>query len=193
MTPLDPRIHQALDGEIPRETLPPELRADVEALEAAARRLRATPDINSVAGRVMDEIRQAPVRMDRPRRLGAMWALAAAAAVVGILVVGRGRGPEGSLIGSEEGIADFVGHFPGAHSVEVVGSFNDWRPGTTALRDDDHDDVWRGALVLPAGQHQYMFVVDGERWVTDPLAGRYVDDGYGRQNAVLIVRPAVQR
>ena len=46
--------------------------------------------------------------------------------------------------------------------------------------------------MLPAGQHEYMFVVDGERWVADPLAGRYVDDGFGagRQNAVLIVRRA---
>ena len=45
---------------------------------------------------------------------------------------------------------------------------------------------------LPAGQHEYMFVVDGERWVPDPLAGRYVDDGFGegQQNSLLIVRPA---
>jgi hypothetical protein len=37
-----------------------------------------------------------------------------------------------------------------------------------------------------------MFVADGERWVADPLAGRYVDDGFGvgRQNSVLIVRRA---
>jgi hypothetical protein len=37
-----------------------------------------------------------------------------------------------------------------------------------------------------------MFVVDGERWVPDPLAGRYVDDGFGagRENSLMIVRPA---
>ena len=57
------------------------------------------------------------------------------------------------------------------------------------LRDDDHDGVWRAAVVLPVGQHEYMFVVDGEQWVTDPLAGRFVDDGFGRQNSLLIVRP----
>ena len=36
-----------------------------------------------------------------------------------------------------------------------------------------------------------MFVVDGERWVPDPLAGRYVEDGFGagRENSLLIVRP----
>jgi len=50
--------------------------------------------------------------------------------------------------------------------------------------------VWRATIVLPVGQHEYMFVVDGERWVADPNAGRYVDDDFGRENAVLIVRPS---
>ena len=60
------------------------------------------------------------------------------------------------------------------------------------LHDENHDGIWHGAVVLPAGPHEYMFVVDGERWVPDPLAGRYVDDGFGagRENSLLIVRPA---
>jgi hypothetical protein len=37
---------------------------------------------------------------------------------------------------------------------------------------------------LPAGQHQYAFVVDGARWVADPGAPA-VDDGFGRRNSVL--------
>ena len=92
-------------------------------------------------------------------------------------------------MGEEEGIAQFVARFPGARSVAVVGSFNDWRAGSIALEDRDHDGVWRGVVVLPAGTHEYMFVVDGERWVADPLAGRYVADDFGRENSLLIVRP----
>jgi len=34
-----------------------------------------------------------------------------------------------------------------------------------------------------------MFIVDGERWVADPLAGRYVADGFGRENSLIFVRP----
>ena len=37
-------------------------------------------------------------------------------------------------------------------------------------------------LALPAGQHQYAFVVDGARWVVDPGAPA-VDDGFGRRNS----------
>jgi 1,4-alpha-glucan branching enzyme len=93
------------------------------------------------------------------------------------------------MLSAHEGVAQFVARFPEAHSVAVVGAFNDWRPEATPLSDDDHDGVWDARVILPTGQHEYMFVVDGERWVPDPLAGRYVDDGFGRQNAVLVVRP----
>jgi hypothetical protein len=159
----------------------------------------------SVAARVMAEIRQNPARVEagsplrrsirwlgRPVtvRLRPAWTLALAAGLAAILLLPFG--PGGPVPGVTQGVAKFVGHFPGARSVEVVGSFNDWSRGALALNDDDHDGIWHADAVLPAGQHEYMFVVDGERWVPDPLAGRYVDDGFGegQQNSLLIVRPA---
>ncbi len=204
MTPIDPRLQQALDGERDPATLPAALREAYERLMAAAELLRELPDV-SVAERVMAEIRRPALApglaggarrlarwLGRSRavtvRLSPAWTLALAAALAAVVLVPVG---EPVAPGAEEGIAQFVGHFPGARSVEVVGSFNDWRRGALPLRDEDHDGIWHGAVVLPAGQHEYMFVVDGERWVADPLAGRYVDDGFGagRQNALLIVRP----
>lgn len=175
----------------------------VEAIEL----LKSTPRI-SVADRVMAEIRQLPAHPDargarrlgrwltRPHavtfRLRPAWTLALAAGLAAILLIPSGPPGELSRPGPAEGIAQFVGHFPGARSVEVVGSFNDWSRGLLPLRDDNHDGIWHGKVVLPAGQHEYMFVVDGERWVTDPLADRFVDDGFGagQENSVLIVRPA---
>jgi len=158
--------------------------------------LLKTPPAVSVEARVMAQIRQ----MDAPMTAGPIrvtrilpWlGLALAAGVAAILFISN-RNPQGALSASE-GMAQFVGQFPGARSVEVVGSFNNWSRGLLHLRDDDHDGIWHVAAVLPAGQHEYMFVVDGERWVTDPLAGRFVDDGFGagRENSVIIVRPVVQ-
>ena len=206
MSPIDPRLQEALDGERDPGELPADLGEAYARLISAAQLLAATPPA-SVAARVMAEIRQppppVPVQTDgpmhrmarwltRPRavtvRLRPAWTLALAAGLAAILLLPSALGP---TPGAAEGIANFVGHFPGAQSVEVVGSFNDWSRGTLHLSDDDHDGVWRGGAVLPAGQHEYMFVVDGERWVPDPLAGRYVDDGFGagQQNSLLIVRP----
>jgi len=206
MTVMDPRLQEALDGERDPATLPDGLREAYTRLTGAAELLREPPAV-SVADRVMAQIRReaaVPVVSTagaarrlarwfaRPRavtlRLRPAWTLALAAALAAVVLVPF---REGVTPSAEEGIAQFVGHFPGARSVEVVGSFNDWRRGALALRDEDNDGIWHGAVVLPAGQHEYMFVVDGERWVADPLAGRYVDDGFGagRQNALLIVRP----
>jgi len=206
MSPIDLRLHEALDGERGPGELPADLGEAYARLISAAQLLAATPPA-SVAARVMAAIRQPPVPVQtegpmrrlvrwlaRPRavtvRLRPAWTLALAVGLAAILslpfVAGFGRTP-----GAAEGVANFVGHFPGARSVEVVGSFNNWSRGTLHLSDHDHDGVWRGGTVLPAGQHEYMFVVDGERWVPDPLAGRYVDDGFGagQQNSLLIVRP----
>jgi hypothetical protein len=208
MTLIDPRLQEALDGERDPATLPAELLEAYTRVAAAAELLREPPS-GSVADRVMAEIRSgaatspspaAPAGagrrltrwLSRPRavtlRLRPAWTLALGAALAAALLL---PGGPSAAPGAEEGIAQFVGHFPGARSVDVVGSFNDWRRGALSLRDEDHDGIWHGAVVLPAGQHEYMFIVDGERWVVDPLAGRYVDDGFGggRQNALLIVRP----
>jgi len=47
--------------------------------------------------------------------------------------------------------------------------------------------VWSTIVVLAPGSYEYMFIENGERWVTDPLAARTRDDGFGSKNAVLDV------
>ena len=204
---IDPRLHEALDGERDPAELPADLRESYARLHGAAQLLEAVPPL-SVATRVMAEIREIPLEaraggpalrlgrwLSRPRavtvRLRPVWTLALAAGLAAILLLPSGPGGAPTP-GDREGVARFVGHFPGARSVEVVGSFNDWSRGALHLQDDDHDGIWHGDAILPAGQHEYMFIVDGERWVADPLAGRYVDDGFGagQENSLLIVRPA---
>ena len=69
MSTIDPRIHQVLDGEIQREALPPELRRQVELLEAAAALLAAAPKAESVEQRVMAALR----RPAAPRRSRLVW------------------------------------------------------------------------------------------------------------------------
>lgn len=200
MNPLDPRIHEALDGEREASALPEELARAVRPLERAVALLAAHVPGPSLEGRVL-----AAIRAPAPRRGGRLvqwlvtphsitfhvrpvWSVAFAAVVAVLTLFPTGHhGPD---IGEHEGIAQFVGRFPGARSVSVVGSFNDWRDGSIALEDIDHDGVWRATVVLPTGAYEYMFVVDGERFVPDHLADRLVADDFGRENSVVIVRPA---
>ncbi|MBM4345615.1 MAG: glycogen-binding domain-containing protein [Deltaproteobacteria bacterium] len=78
-----------------------------------------------------------------------------------------------------------------AKSVLLSGSFNDW--GNTAgnadpMLDPDGDGTWVTEKKLPAGVHQYKFVVDGS-WMADKANPNQVPDGFGGSNSVLEVAP----
>jgi hypothetical protein len=199
MNTIDARIHQVLDGELPIDALPAELRHRVQAIRGAAHLLAVPAPGPSLESRIMAEIRRPATPFTRRMaswlaaphavtfRVRPVWSVAFAAAVAVFTVFfARDAGPQ---LGEHEGIAQFVGRFPNARSVHVVGTFNDWRPGTIALQDLDNDGVWTATVVLPTGTYEYMFVVDGERWVPDHLADRLVADDFGRENSVVIVRP----
>jgi hypothetical protein len=79
----------------------------------------------------------------------------------------------------------YVPTTPSVGRVAIAGSFNDWNPSSTPLL--RKNGVWVTILVLPPGSYEYMFVEDDTRWVTDPLADRTREDGFGGENAVLDV------
>jgi Glycogen recognition site of AMP-activated protein kinase len=74
---------------------------------------------------------------------------------------------------------------PSVQKVTVVGSFNNWDPEAMPLRREN--GVWSTILVLAPGSYEYMFLENGARWVTDPLAVETRNDGFGGANAVLDV------
>jgi hypothetical protein len=71
----------------------------------------------------------------------------------------------------------------GVSTVSVAGSFNEWNPAATPMTREGH--AWVTYLLLPGDWHEYMFVEDGDAWVTDPAASWTVNDGFGNENAVL--------
>ncbi len=70
-------------------------------------------------------------------------------------------------------------------SIAVVGDFNDWDPTRNLLTDENNDGIWTVTLKLEPGRYEYMFILDGQKWVPDPSAYRYVNDGFGNKNAIL--------
>jgi hypothetical protein len=79
----------------------------------------------------------------------------------------------------------FVFEAQDAREVCLVGNFNRWHVCSTPMVHAG-EGRWQVALDLPAGKHEYMFVVDNT-WVSDPEAPLHVDDGFGNQNAVLLL------
>jgi hypothetical protein len=73
-----------------------------------------------------------------------------------------------------------------ASSVELVGDFNEWTRGSTALRLSGAPGVWAASVPLTPGRHEYAFIVNGTRWVADPLAVKSSDD-FGTESSVIRV------
>lgn len=193
---MDSRLQAYLDGEIALESLPPDLREEAAGWSRLVEELRAGTPAGAPLGfeqRVMSalsspEPRGRPGWLDwllRPRTVSvrpvAAVALAVLLAAVSLFVARPGGGPAESRV-----YVQFVVDAPQAESVHVVGDFTEWQP-TIALEDADGDGTWSGRVPLLPGVHEYMFVIDGSDWVTDPNAAGYQDDGFGQRNAVVAV------
>ena len=73
-----------------------------------------------------------------------------------------------------------------ASSVQLVGDFNEWTKGATRLAPSGAPGVWAVSVALTPGRHEYAFIVDGKRWVIDPLAVKSSDD-FGTESSVIRV------
>ena len=182
-----------------------------ERIHAAGRSLGAGSAPEGFADRLMERVASRSVSFAPRRTSRANWWPALAAAAMIVLAFGLGRvttsGPGDLAVGPQaapfsilaEPIAFAASpvsgqrlrvvhltYTPGdtnSENVSVAGSFNGWNASEAPMHRDN--GVWTAVLVLPPGSYEYMFVEDGERWVTDPLAPRSRDDGFGGRNAVL--------
>lgn len=77
---------------------------------------------------------------------------------------------------------------PDAKEVHVTGSFNNWRKGATPMKAIDHIGLWSVDVPLREGEYTFMYLIDGKRWVTPPMAEDFVIDGFGQTNGVVVVR-----
>ena len=150
-------------------------------LDEALRRLRKTAP-PGFSTRVMANL----PRTARPRWMS--WLLpaaaGAAAAAAAMMVVWPGREhaqrPGGDIV-----TVRFELVAPAAQSVELVGTFNDWKTGSFVLQGPDKSGKWQIVVDLPAGRHEYQFLVDGREWITDTSAPWHKPDGFGHLNAVM--------
>lgn len=76
---------------------------------------------------------------------------------------------------------------PQAQNVALIGDFNGWGSTTEVKLTPSGNGIWSVNVPLPAGRYQYAFLVNGQRWVTDPRAEQHVKDDFGRQNAVITI------
>jgi hypothetical protein len=188
---------------------------DAEFLEGIAARLRAPERADpSFEKRLMGKVHaegsllyparsaQRWWRRERVFRVAPLTGLALAAGIAAIIAV------SGVAIGSRMSarshlatgvalpagrdtvqIVRFVFVDPAATNVELVGDFNAWTKGTTSLKRSGAPGVWAISVPLSPGRHEYAFIINGSRWVADPLAVKSSDD-FGTESSVIRVGTA---
>jgi chromosome partitioning protein len=81
-------------------------------------------------------------------------------------------------------------HDGSAGDVRIAGDFNGWVPDKgvrSTIEARGSSRVWKKILLLPPGEYQYRYVVDGE-WCTDPDNPESTPGPMGQPNSVLHVR-----
>jgi hypothetical protein len=137
-------------------------------------------------------------------RVTPLTMLASAAAVVLAVALGTativGRGSTGSaqaVAGAAPNssaaesvqVVRFQLAAPNAHSVALVGDFNDWSKDAIILKPAETPGVWTASVPIKRGRHEYAFIVDGKSWVPDPYANTHTDE-YNVKSSVLNVGDA---
>lgn len=188
---------------------------DAARVERIAAALRAPVQLDpSFEERLMDKVRMEgpalyPVRTaahvswwrtERAFRLAPLTGLALAAGISAVIALSGVA--IGSRISSRSSSASrtalspvsrdtvrlvrFVFVDPRASSVHLVGDFNAWTKGATRLDPSGAPGVWAVSVELSPGRHEYAFIINGSRWVADPLAVRSSDD-FGTESSVIRV------
>ncbi len=120
-------------------------------------------------------------------------ALIAVSSVVGSRI--SARAPQAAIAAQAAPARDtvqvvrFVFVDSGAASVALVGDFNEWTKGSTQLKRSGAPGVWTVSVALTPGRHEYAFIVNGSRWVADPLAVKSSDD-FGTESSVIRIGSA---
>ena len=71
-----------------------------------------------------------------------------------------------------------------AHSVSLIGDFNDWSPSATPLQPGRSKGAWSTTVSLAPGRYEYAFLVDGKRWATDRFS-RATHEVSGIQSSIM--------
>lgn len=207
-------LHELLDGELSPEkrrdflvlvNSAPLLKKEFNDLRSVVDILEAGERLNVPPAFTSQVMRRLPARKVsfRERVAGFLfdqrvlkWNMVTAVAAAGLMIIiaggffqFRNRDTVVSYQRSADEVTRNVSisfYAPGARRVSLAGDFNKWS-AERGLMKQENSGIWTLEVSLQPGTYHYMFVVDGEAWVTDPHAESYRDDGFGNRNSVLRV------
>ena len=80
----------------------------------------------------------------------------------------------------------FVLYHESAREIHLTGDFNEWDKDSISM--EEKNGYWSTMVSMKPGVYQYMFVIDGEKWIPDPSNTAIVESAFGGVNSVLEVQ-----
>lgn len=116
------------------------------------------------------------------------------AAFSGVVVIFLLYGCSAKYAGPQfvKGGVQFSVKAPDAKKVSIAGSFNRWDIEKDVLAGPDEAGIWSITIPLGEGRYEYLFVINGEKWLIDPH-GPFAADGLGGKNSVVFVEGREKR
>lgn len=207
-------IHRFLDGEISEEERKEilskmdsdlALKEEFNEIEKVIRTVKNSAKLTVPSSFTFDVMKRLPVRKDsyikliqkfifKERTLRWNMITAVAAVCLAIIVFGgvfKSQKKQELISNTNMPMESTITvkfnlHAPDAKKVSIAGDFNKWKVGKNILKRQENG-IWTIEIPLKPGTYNYMFVVDGKVWVSDPNAEAYQDDGFGYKNSVMRV------
>jgi hypothetical protein len=79
----------------------------------------------------------------------------------------------------------FVIYNTGIEQAEISGTFTDWKK--IPMQPAGSSGYWAVTLPLAAGEHRYIFILNGREQVVDPTVPARENDDFGAANSILLV------
>ena len=75
---------------------------------------------------------------------------------------------------------------PEAAEVKIVGEFNDWNPSSGIVMKKQKNGIFKATINLESGrEYEFKYLADGEQWLNDWEADKYVAGAFGSENSVI--------
>jgi serine protease AprX len=154
--------------------------------------LEVNPTLSPAAVRTLLQGAAVPIPEAPPERQGAGAVDAGRAIAAALTAPGGGMAGQSETPFISAETVHFLLHDRAAHAVRLFGSWDGWGgPGQPMVQ--VAPGLWSVERRLPPpGRYGYKFLLDGRRWLDDPLNPHKVPDGVGAFNSILHV-PARRR
>ena len=75
-----------------------------------------------------------------------------------------------------------------AETVNLVGEFNNWDTTATPMKKSNPGNFWTTVSLAFGKEFQYKYLVNGNNWINDPAADKYVHvPDMGTDNSVVVI------